>query len=49
MTVLDLSRDEKTLLETARDVMLHGHGRLVAEIRDGKIQMIEKTEKFKIV
>jgi hypothetical protein len=46
--VNDLAHDEKVLLKSARDVRLHGHGQLVVEIRDGKIQMIHKTEKIKL-
>lgn len=48
MSSSDISREEIALLNSTRDVMIHGHGRVIVEIRDGKIQMIENTKKTKI-
>lgn len=45
---IEINRDEQALLKSLRDVTIRGHGRLVVEIRDGKVQMIEATEKIKI-
>ena len=48
MTITELAHGEQVLISSLRGVTIHGHGRLIVEVRDGKVQMIEVTEKIKI-